>query len=272
MPLRAVLWDFDDTLVPVHTLERWQWAWKPQGPRLNERHVRASIREGLRHWDRRRWQGLLGNASAADATAYHDALRDMLFAIADRTLPEVETEAVLARFPKYPGPVEPYADVRPCLESLRARGLSMAVLVGPTGSRAQALLGQLRLAELLPHVFGETGENPAAPAAGAFLSACSKLEVAPDEVTYVGDLFWSDVRAAGRAGLRAVLLDRNDWWARVESARIRSLAELPGRLVSPSGVALDGSPGPPPEPSDLGSRPARPVEGGTPGTGAKRPL
>ncbi|MGA7862230.1 MAG: hypothetical protein WCB19_10320, partial [Thermoplasmata archaeon] len=72
MALRAVLWDFDDTLVPVHTIERWQWAWKPQGPRLNERHVRASIREGLRRWDRRRWQGLVGDLPPADAGAYHD--------------------------------------------------------------------------------------------------------------------------------------------------------------------------------------------------------
>lgn len=240
MPLRAVLWDFDDTLVPVHTLERWQWAWKPQGPRLNGRHVRASIREGLRRWDRRRWQGLLGDAPAADAQAYHDALRDMLFAIADRTLPEAETEAVLARFPKYPGPIEPFPDVRPCLEQLKGQGLHMAVLVGHLGSRAHELLGQLRLAELLPSVFGEGGEAPMAPAAGAFLSACSSLEVAPGETAFVGDLFWSDVRAAGRAGLRAVLLDRNDWWARVESARIRTLAELPSHLLYVAGTATSG--------------------------------
>ncbi|MCI4348052.1 MAG: HAD hydrolase-like protein, partial [Thermoplasmata archaeon] len=195
MPLRAVLWDFDDTLVPVHTLERWQWAWKPQGPRLNERHVRASIREGLRRWDRRRWQGLLGDAPAADAEVYHDALRDMLFAIADRTLPEAETEAVLARFPKYPGPIEPYPDVRSSLEAVHARGLRMGILVGAPSSRVQELLGQFRLRELLPVIFGEAPEEPRAPAPQAFQSACSKLEASPPEVAFVGDLFWSDVRA-----------------------------------------------------------------------------
>jgi putative hydrolase of the HAD superfamily len=232
MPLRAVLWDFDDTLVPVHTLERWQWAWKPQGPRLNERHVRAAIREGMRHWDRRRWQGLMEDAPPADAAAYHDALRDMLFAIAGRSLPEAETEAVIARFPKYPGPIELYLDVRPCLEALRSRGLRMAVLVGPTGSRAHELLGQLRLTEFLPQVFGEGAEGPHAPAAAAFEAACVKLETAPEETTFVGDLFWSDVRAAGRAGLRGILLDRHDWWGRVESARITSLSELPEKLAT----------------------------------------
>jgi len=247
MALRAVLWDFDDTLVPVHTIERWQWAWKPQGPRLNERHVRASIREGLRRWDRRRWQGLVGDSPPAEAGAYHDALRDMLYAIAGRPLPDAETEAVLARFPKYPGPIQPYADVRPCLEALRSRGLKMAVLVGHTGSRARELLGQLRMLESLPQVFGEAAEEPRTPAAAAFESACLKLEVTPDEAAFVGDLFWSDVRAAGRAGLRGILVDRLDWWSRVEATRIPSLLELPHRLFPPTEAPVGTASAPPPE-------------------------
>ena len=240
MPLRAVLWDFDDTLVPVHTLERWQWAWKPQGPRLNERHVRASIREGLRRWDRRRWQGLMGDSPPADAAAYREALREMLFAIADRSLPDVETEAVLTRFPKYPGPIEAYPDVRPCLEELKALGLRMAVVVGSDGSRARELLAQLRLTELLPQTFGEEPEGPHAPAAEAFESACSRLEVLPAEAAFVGDLFWSDIRAAGRVGLHGILLDRHDWWGRVESPRIHTLSELREKLIG-----LDAAPGEP---------------------------
>jgi putative hydrolase of the HAD superfamily len=230
MPVRAVLFDFDDTLVPIHTVERWQWAWKPQGPRLNERHLRASIREGLRRWDRRRWQGLLGDAPPADAQAYHAALRDMLFAIAGRSLPEPEAEAVVARFPKYPGPIEPYPDLRPCLEALRARGLRLEVLTGPLGARASTLLAQMRLGELVPSAASEGAEAPLPPAREAFHAACKRLAVNPHETAVVGDLFWSDVRAAGRAGLRGVLLDRNDWWSRVEAPRIRSLSELADHL------------------------------------------
>jgi putative hydrolase of the HAD superfamily len=254
MALRAVLWDFDDTLVPVHTLERWQWAWKPQGPRLNERHVRASIREGLRRWDRRRWEGLMGESPAADDRAYHDALRDMLFAIAGRPLPDAETEAVLARFPKYPGPIEPYADVRGCLDALAARGMKMGVLVGHTGSRARELIGQLRLQPLLPLILGDGTEEPRPPAAVAFEAGCAGLEVEPEEAAFVGDLFWSDVRAAGRVGLRGVLLDRSDWWSRVESTRIRSLSELPGVLSAPLPEATTGGgPGASPEGSGPGA-------------------
>lgn len=248
MALRAVLWDFDDTVVPIHTLDRWQWAWKPQGPRLNERHARAAIREGLRRWDRRRWQGLVGEAPPVDAAAYRDSLREMLFAIAGRPLPEAETEAVLARFPKYPGPIEPYPDVRPCLDALRQRGLRMAILVGVGAPRARDTLTQLRITELVPDLLGEGADGPMPPAAAAFRAACARLEVAGGDTAFVGDLFWSDARAAHRAGLQGVLLDRNDWWSRLESVRIRSLAELPGLIEShqeaPSRNATQSPPGP----------------------------
>ena len=248
MALRAVVWDYDDTLVPVHTFERWQWAWKPQGPVLNERHVRASIREGMRRWDRRRWQGLVGDLPPADLEAYHDALREMLYAIAGRSLPTAETEAVLARFPRFPGPIEPFADVGPCLDVLRGHGLQMGVMVGPMNFRPREILGELRLLDRLPRLFGEGSTDPHAPAAAAFEAACSMLEVAPSETAFVGDLFWSDVRAASRAGLKGVLLDRHDWWSRVESVRIRSLSELSDRLASleasPSGTGTGYAPPP----------------------------
>lgn len=232
MALRALLWDFDDTLVPIHTLDRWQWAWKPQGPRLNERHARASIREGLRRWDRRRWQGLVGETGPADSAAYHDALREMLFAIAGRPLPEAETEAVLARFPKYPGPISPFPDLHPCLDTLRARGIRMGVLIGTPFPRARELLGQLRLTDLVTGVFGDVAGEPQAPAAAAYRAACDRLDAQPAETGFVGDLFWSDSRAASRAGLQGILLDRNDWWARLESVRVTSLADVPGLVDS----------------------------------------
>jgi FMN phosphatase YigB (HAD superfamily) len=160
----------------------------------------------------------------------------------------VETEAVLARFPKYPGPIEPFADVRPCLEAMHSRGLKMAVLVSHTGSRARELLGQLHMLAVLPQIFGEAAEEPRTPSAEAFESACARIEVERGEAAFVGDLFWSDVRAAGRAGLRGILVDRLDWWSRVEAARIPSLLELPHLLFPPVETPDGGAPGTVPEP------------------------
>ncbi|HEY1198566.1 MAG TPA: hypothetical protein VGG32_07560, partial [Thermoplasmata archaeon] len=61
----AVLLDLDDVLVPFQTPAAWQWAWRPQGPVLGERRVKAAVRRALKAWDRRRWQGLTGKAPPA---------------------------------------------------------------------------------------------------------------------------------------------------------------------------------------------------------------
>jgi len=79
---RAVLLDLDDTLAPFQTLAHWQWAWKPQGPLLPERHAKAAIRKSVRAWDRRRWQGLVGAAPPVGAADLRVHLHDTLLAVA----------------------------------------------------------------------------------------------------------------------------------------------------------------------------------------------
>jgi FMN phosphatase YigB (HAD superfamily) len=222
---RAVLWDLDDTLVPWQTVERWQWAWRPQGPRLSERHVRAALRRGTRRWDRRRWRGLIGAEPPADEVARHEILRNILFEIAGHPLPEAETEAVLHRLPRFPGLPDPFRDVRPCLAALKQRGIPMAVVAPEPGERAVVTLRHERLDEFVS-VVGAEADAPRVPVAEAFRRACERLGSPPGETVYVGDLYWSDARAASRAGLWGLLLDRNGWWTRVESARIASLTDF----------------------------------------------
>ena len=83
------------------------------------------------------------------------------------------------------------------------------------------------------------------PAVAGFRAAAAHLGAKPRSTLYVGDLFWSDVRAAARAGLVAVLIDRADVAGRVTGPKIRSLAEVPGLLDHPPGESPEPiSPGP----------------------------
>src|SRR4029077_10934372 len=73
------------------------------------------------------------------------------------------------------------------------------------------------------------GDEPAElrlPSRAGFRAACESLGVPPAETVFVGDLFWSDVRAAARAGLPAVLWDRYDRFSGVEARRLTGLAAL----------------------------------------------
>ena len=227
----AVLFDVDDVLVPFQTPAAWQWAWKPQGPVLGERRVRAAVRRALKEWDRRRWQGVTGKAPPADLEALREHLASTLATIAGHSLALPETEAVVRRFLRPAGEVERFDDVPRTLERLRARGVKVGAITPLPAESARWLLHRCGLPETLLLGTGE-GPGPVVPDRAAFRSAADSFGVPLARVAYVGDLFWSDVHAAARAGLAAVLLDRRDAWPKVQSGRLLSLDTLESTLAT----------------------------------------
>ncbi len=229
--IEAVLFDLDDVLVPFHTPAAWQWAWKPQGPLLGDRRVRSAVKRSLKAWDRRRWQGLTGKAPPADLAELRRQLADTLATLAGHPLPDAESEAVVRRFLRPAGEVERFADVRPALDRLTAAGVRSGVATPLPGEAARWLLRRTGLPEALLLVAGDP-PGPVVPDRAAFRAGCERLGSAPARTAYVGDLFWSDVRAAHRAGLRAVLLDRRDAWPKVQAGRFTTLDALEGTLAA----------------------------------------
>ena len=226
----AIIFDLDDVLVPFQTPAAWQWAWRPQGPVLGERRVRAAVRRSLKSWDRRRWRGLTGREPPVDLSALHQHLRASLSEVAGHPLPDPETEAVVRRLLRPAGEVEKFPDVTPALERLRAAGVPWGVATPLPAESAQWLLRRVGIDGERLLVTGE-GPNPL-PDRSAFRAAAARLELPVERVAFVGDLFWSDARAAARAGLPSVLLDRHEAWPKVHSGRVVSLHDLEAALAA----------------------------------------
>ena len=227
----AVLLDLDDVLVPFQTPGAWQWAWHPQGPVLGDRRVKAAVRRSLRAWDRRRWQGLTGKAPPADLAALRAHIADTLATVAGHALPAPETEAVVRRFLHPAGEVERYPDVPTMLDRLRTKEVRVGVVTPLPDESARWLLHRGGLSDTLLVGAGD-GPGPCVPDRAAFRAAAESLAPSVDRVAYVGDLFWSDVRAGARAGLAAVLLDRRDAWPKVITGRLTTLDQLEGTLAA----------------------------------------
>jgi len=241
--VEAVLFDLDDVLVPFQTPSAWQWAWKPQGPVLGDRRVKAAVRRALKVWDRRRWQGVTGRAPPADLAALREHLANTLGTIAGHSLPPPETEAVVRRFLKPAGEIERYDDVSRTLDRLRARNVRVGTVTPLPAESAHWFLHRTGLPDSLLVGSGD-GPGPSVPDRAAFRAAAAALGAPAGRVAYVGDLFWSDVRAAARAGLPSVLLDRRDAWPKVHAGRLTSLDDLETTLSSgglaPEGAGPDG--------------------------------
>jgi len=227
----AVLFDLDDVLVPFQTPAAWQWAWRPQGPVLGDRRVKAAVRRALKAWDRRRWMGLTGKAPPADLTALRTHLAETLATVAGHTLPPTETEAVVRRFLRPAGEVERYPDASTTLDRLRAAGVKLGIVTPLPAESARWLLHRCGIPEALVLGSGD-GPGPCVPDRAAFRAAAEALGAPAERVAYVGDLFWSDVRAAARAGLRSVLLDRRDAWPKVLTGRLTTLDQLESTLAA----------------------------------------
>jgi putative hydrolase of the HAD superfamily len=114
-----------------------------------------------------------------------------------------------------------YPDVAPALEELRARGLRLVVASNWDCSLPQVLAD----AGLLPLVDGVVASAVVGadkPAAAVFEAALRLAGSDASRAVHVGDSPAKDVEGARRAGIRAVLIDRE-----TGQGEIASLAELP---------------------------------------------
>jgi putative hydrolase of the HAD superfamily len=117
-----------------------------------------------------------------------------------------------------------YPDVFPILERLTAEGVALAV-VSNWDSFLPRLLDGHGLTRFFRTVSVSAIEGTGKPEAEIFRRTCARLAVAPGAVLHVGDSPRDDYEGARGAGLRAVLLDRDDRHPHV-AERIRSLAEI----------------------------------------------
>jgi 2-haloacid dehalogenase len=129
-----------------------------------------------------------------------------------------------------------YADARPALEALRARGLRLAILSNGSPRMLAAAAESAGLAPLLEHVLSVEEVRVYKPSPAVYRIAPDRLGLWPAEIAFVSANGWdaAGARAFGfsvawcnRAGLPVERLpDRPD-------VEVRSLAELPA-LVRPA--------------------------------------
>jgi putative hydrolase of the HAD superfamily len=100
-------------------------------------------------------------------------------------------------------------DVLPLLDALDAAGVAIAAVSNGDHAQQDAKLRRLGIRDRVRTLVcvddaGGTGK----PAPRIFHVGCDRLRLAPARVAYIGDRLDIDARAAGRAGLAGVWLDR----------------------------------------------------------------
>jgi putative hydrolase of the HAD superfamily len=119
-----------------------------------------------------------------------------------------------------------FPDADPALASLEARGLRLAV-VSNWDVSLPPVLARLGLADHFEAIVHSAGVGAAKPDPRPFLAAVEALGLAPAACVHVGDHPVNDGEGARRAGLRAILVDRD---GTAGAGVVRSLGDLPEAL------------------------------------------
>ncbi|MFF4323154.1 HAD family hydrolase [Streptomyces sp. NPDC001568] len=230
MPIRAVLWDIDDTLFDYTGADTTGFARHLVEEGLGERH--GSPADALARWRRlteRHW----ARFAAGEVTfpgQRQDRVRDFL---GEPALTAGQADAWFDRYVRhYRAAWALFPDVLPVLDTL-AGAYRHGVLTNSSLANQDPKLRRLGLRERFEVLVCAAELGVSKPEAAAFLSACEALGLPPDEVAYVGDQPEIDARGARDAGLTAVWLDRTGGRGPAPAGvhRITGLDLLPGVLA-----------------------------------------
>ncbi|MGW3011590.1 HAD family hydrolase [Streptomyces sp. NPDC001219] len=237
MPLRAVLWDLDDTLFDYTGSDRAGVL----------RHLRT---EGLldtyggEQVALERWQTAMETEFArflVGEVGFLDHRRGRARTFLGTPLSDTEADAWFGRYlAHYEACWALFPDAAPALGAL-APLARQAVLSNATTANQERKLAALGIRTRFEAVFCADGLGHAKPAAEAFQGACQELGLPPNEVVHIGDKLDIDALGARDAGLTAVWLDRAGTGGEPPAGvrRIAGLAELPALL---DGVIGFGAP------------------------------
>ncbi|MFB7465727.1 HAD family hydrolase [Streptomyces sp. NPDC056224] len=206
MPIRAVLWDIDDTLFDYTGADAAGLARQLEADGIAERYGTPAQALALwrqitdRHWAR---------FAAGEGTFQgqrRERVREFL------GMPGMTADEADAWFARYVEHYKTYwavfPDVVPALDAL-AGDYRHGVLSNSSTANQDPKLRDLGLRDRFEVLVCAVDLGVSKPDAGAFLAACEAMALAPDEVAYVGDQPEIDARGARDAGLLAIWLDRD---------------------------------------------------------------
>lgn len=211
-PLRALLFDLDDTLWPITPVieraETLMFDWlQAQVPRVTAQYTIASMR-----------------ARRIELMAAHPRFRVDLSALRHAALTEafvacgadtVHIDEAMAVFTTARNQVTLFDDVLTCLPRLADR-VTLGSLTNGAADLQQIGLHQHFAISLAAHQIGRAKPDPV-----VFHSACESLGLPPSQVAYIGDDLRLDVEGAQKAGLTGIWLNRHGATPTAEHAHIQ---------------------------------------------------
>ena len=132
-----------------------------------------------------------------------------------------------------PGAWTLYPDVLPTLRQLHEQGYIIGVISDWSSSLPAGILLPLGVGPYISFMVVSTVQREAKPGSGLYMEALSRAGVQPEEAVHIGDNYINDILGARAAGIRGVLLDREErHTSPLDCPRISTLLDLPALLTT----------------------------------------
>lgn len=227
MPIRAVLWDIDDTLFDYAGADHTGMRLHLEDVGLPEAYASADEALGawktvtVRHWAR----------FAAGETDFAGQRRDRVREFLARAMEDAEADEWFAgHLSHFEAAWALFPDVLPVLDRLVPE-YRHAILSNAGTDHQHHKLTALGIRDRFEAMLCAVELGISKPEPGAFHAACEALALEPHEVAYVGDEPDIDAAGAVAAGLTGIWLDRRGRGGRSDLVRITDLDQLPGLLA-----------------------------------------
>lgn len=226
--IKAVFFDFYNTLATHHPPreEAWADACREFGIKVEAKALFQSLPAADKYWRDE------NSRSPVDKKTPEGKI-DFYAEYGTRILKGVGVEVsrdilfqILAKIQKYNWTYKIYDDALPTLEKLKKRSLIIG-LISNVVQDMESIYNELGLQPYLAFKVTSSEVGCDKPQPEIFQVALQKAGVNSKEVIYVGDQYHLDVVGARGVGMKAVLIDRNDYFPDItDCPRIRRLTDI----------------------------------------------
>jgi putative hydrolase of the HAD superfamily len=226
--IKAVFFDFYNTLATHHPPreEAWVNACRELGIEIEARALFNSLPAADMYWRNEDSRSPIDKRPLEEKVNFYAEYATMILHGAGAEISREIALQTLTKLRQHKWEFKAYDDTLPTLKELKNRGLILG-LVSNVVQDMESTYSELGLQPYLDFKVTSSEVGFDKPQPEIFMAALEKAHVKPEESIYVGDQYHLDIVGARGVGIKAVLIDRNDYSPEItDCPRIRSLTEI----------------------------------------------
>ncbi|MBM3119313.1 MAG: HAD-IA family hydrolase [Chloroflexi bacterium] len=226
--IKAVFFDFYNTLATHHPPreEAWINACREFGIKVAARALFQSLPAADKYWRDENSRSPIDKKTPEEKIDFYAEYGGMILRGAGAEVSRDTALQIMAKLRQYNWTYKVYDDTLPTLNGLKNRGLILG-MISNVVQDMESVYTELGLQPYLAFKVTSSEVGCDKPQPEIFQAALKKAGIKSEEALYVGDQYDLDIVGARGVGMKAILVDRNDYFPDItDCPRIRSLIDI----------------------------------------------